>query len=72
MIVGFLVSGYDYSRAKGFYLATDRESMPFVEALKKLPEEYMWFVFVFVGMVLVVECVISVCGLVYRLYKNNS
>ncbi|MBX2847424.1 MAG: hypothetical protein KTR16_03835 [Acidiferrobacterales bacterium] len=66
LIVAFLVSGYDYSKSKGFYVSEDREPMTFIEALGALPSELVWFSLAFAIVILVVE----VFMVFFSLFKN--
>lgn len=59
-ILGLLVSGYDYSRPKGFFLAEKREAMSFSESLMALPNEYIWFAVAFIFIIFIVELIILI------------
>ena len=56
LILGLLVTGYDYRKSDGFYPATDREPMSFSEAITILPSEITILSLVLLGIILIVEC----------------
>lgn len=59
-IVGLLLTGYDYTRARGFFLSEERKAMSFSESLMALPGEYIWFAIAFIVVVAIVELTILI------------
>lgn len=59
-IFGLLLTGYNYTRARGFHLSEKREAMSVVDALQTLPKEYIWFFIAFIIVVCIVELFIFI------------
>ncbi len=66
MTTVFLVSGYDYRRNKGFFLAEDREPMSFGEALAAFPKEYPYILLALVIVLVLVELIAFIAQLFTR------
>jgi hypothetical protein len=67
LVLSLLVTGYDYTKARGFFLSDKREAKSLGESLAMLPNEYFWFAIAFVFIVLLVEMSV----LVVKIIKNK-
>jgi ABC-type Na+ efflux pump permease subunit len=66
LVVGLLLTGYDYTKSKGFFVSQERSPMNFGEALSNLPGELLWFMLAFLLIIFLVEVVVLAIRILRR------
>lgn len=59
-ILALLLTGHDYTRARGFFVSDKREAMSLSESIIALPKEYLWFALAFIMIFFIVEIFIFI------------
>jgi hypothetical protein len=70
VILGLLVSGYDYTKARGFFQSDKREAMSLSESLAALPSEYVWFIVAAILIFCIVELFILMVTFIGNKYRK--